>query len=744
MSSPPSSHADAGRDLASPLVSVVVAFHNKGAWIRETLASVAASSFQDYEVVVVDDASTVDERAALLRAMAESGVPQDRFQLIENAGSLSEASGSPRGRAPARRWWQHVNRRVFDARGVFPVPPPSFYYSGVVHFGNINHTGLYDDYDVGRLRRNNFLTVSALIHRAAYLCGGGFDPTFDGHEDYDMWLRFAGFGFRGMLAVDLQILRALKHAGARVTLVTCIDVCHWAADDAPCLAANQLSQDWEGRFREVAHEVVRLPVLLESWDSQWQYGDDGAAANFFEGVWRWFRRSVMGAAPYDVGGLLHRTPRSPPADLALSLLEYVVVSRDADLVFNRNTEVGYAFARHAALSNLTQLRFVDLHHIDDEVDHVGWFAMGMNSTGLGSLEQVASAYEPFVHRHVVISHALESLAKTRFGVPASKLAVIHNGVDLPDGTSTAPATPATPAAPAAVGGHRGPVIVFAGRMHDQKQPLLWVDVAARLHAARPDLRFRMAGSGPLYGDVAAHVRWLGLQDVVQMDGYRSDMSAVLQEADVLLMTSMNEGMPMVVLEAQAVGTAVVAVDVGATAELFEACPSTGELVAGPHHDLGASIAKQAWEASRSRTEAALASAVLRQLDKNANPGEAPACQGVVQSDFSTERMARKYVALFGALASWLTTPLDLIKLRLQVQSATGEAPLSSAAAQAASAAGTADTMGRAAAGASQSTAEGLGHVAVEQKLYRGMLDGLTKVIRGDGVVDKDVHFPSPV
>ena len=86
------------------------------------------------------------------------------------------------------------------------------------------------------------------------------------------------------------------------------------------------------------------------------------------------------------------------------------------------------------------------------------------------------------------------------------------------------------------------------------------------------------------------------------------------------------------------------------------------------------------------------------------------------------------------MASWLTTPLDLIKLRLQVQSATGEAPLSSAAAQAASAAGTADTMGRAATGASKSAAEGLGHVAVEQKLYRGMLDGLTKVIRGDGVV----------
>ena len=50
-------------------------------------------------------------------------------------------------------------------------------------------------------------------------------------------------------------------------------------------------------------------------------------------------------------------------------------------------------------------------------------------------------------------------------------------------------------------------IGFIGRMTEQKQPLLWVDVAAGVHALRPDVTFVMAGDGDLMSAVRRSVTW---------------------------------------------------------------------------------------------------------------------------------------------------------------------------------------------------------------------------------------------
>lgn len=86
-----------GRGVTAPAVSVVVAAYNGAAMIEETLASLQAQTFADFEIVVVDDRSTDDTLAVLARW------PDPRLRVI----ALKENGGPVRAR----------NRAVAEARG---------------------------------------------------------------------------------------------------------------------------------------------------------------------------------------------------------------------------------------------------------------------------------------------------------------------------------------------------------------------------------------------------------------------------------------------------------------------------------------------------------------------------------------------------------------------------------------------------------------------------------------------------
>jgi glycosyltransferase involved in cell wall biosynthesis len=130
----------------------------------------------------------------------------------------------------------------------------------------------------------------------------------------------------------------------------------------------------------------------------------------------------------------------------------------------------------------------------------------------------------------------------RVGVPADRVTSLPNGVD------TARFRPAGPeegaAARARLGAAPGrPLVAGLGRLHPQKNWPLFLEVAA----AFPGADFVIAGTGPeearLRAAAGANVRFAGFRDARE----------VLHAADVFLLTSDYEGMPMTLLEAMSCG-----------------------------------------------------------------------------------------------------------------------------------------------------------------------------------------------
>lgn len=151
------------------------------------------------------------------------------------------------------------------------------------------------------------------------------------------------------------------------------------------------------------------------------------------------------------------------------------------------------------------------------------------------------------------------------GLPPREIGVIRNGVD--HAAITRPAQAAIAAHRHALG-FPAAALVIGGmfRLSEEKRPLLWLEVVARVLAARAGTHGCLYGQGPLAEALNARIHSFPESGRVRLMAPTADARLALAACDLLLLTSAWEGTPNVLLEAQALGVPVVACGGGGTAE----------------------------------------------------------------------------------------------------------------------------------------------------------------------------------
>lgn len=245
-----------------------------------------------------------------------------------------------------------------------------------------------------------------------------------------------------------------------------------------------------------------------------------------------------------------------------------------------------------------------------------------------------------VDRLLCVSEAVAA-SHVAAGVPPERIVTIHNGVHA----RAVERDPAT--LRAEMGLASGPVLLMVGRFEPQKGHAAALDAMTTVLATHPCATLLMAGEGPLLRPVARDIADLGLGASVRLLGRRDDVGALLAMADLLLMPSKFEGLPLVALEAFAAGLPVVAT----------AAPGITELV--EHGRTG-------WLAPLS-DPAALGEAVKLALgDELARKAAGEAAHARWRERYQADRMTGETAALYRALTA--TRPpqegRDLNKTRL--------------------------------------------------------------------------------
>jgi glycosyltransferase involved in cell wall biosynthesis len=241
----------------------------------------------------------------------------------------------------------------------------------------------------------------------------------------------------------------------------------------------------------------------------------------------------------------------------------------------------------------------------------------------------ASCLEMLLHRRMdaLLANSTAVAMELRAEcAPAERLHVIPNGLVFEPGGDRAATRATLGLAPDAL------VIVAVANLIAYKGHADLLDALAAVRARLPrSWTLLCAGRDDrIGGDLAARAAAAGLGDHVRFLGQRDDVPALLAASDIAVSASHEEGSSNAVLEAMAAGLAVIATDVGGSAEAIQ--PGTGGLLVPP------------------RDPAALGAALLSLAgdpDLRARLGNAARMRAT--RDFSLDACVERYAALYRGL-----------------------------------------------------------------------------------------------
>ena len=206
-------------------------------------------------------------------------------------------------------------------------------------------------------------------------------------------------------------------------------------------------------------------------------------------------------------------------------------------------------------------------------------------------------------KYVAVSRSVAELHREKCGIDVEDMAVIYNGVDIPE------------SCPVRLSRQDSEFrILFVGRLTPQKRPHnLLRAVASFPEQLRKRTFVDFLGEGVLRGSLEHDISMAGLSKNVRLHGQQTNVTEWMTRADVLALPSAWEGLPNVVLESMAHGLPVVATAVDGLGELIES-GETGWLVppndvaALAHHltlvsddsELRSAVARRAFEAVQQR------------------------------------------------------------------------------------------------------------------------------------------------
>lgn len=166
-----------------------------------------------------------------------------------------------------------------------------------------------------------------------------------------------------------------------------------------------------------------------------------------------------------------------------------------------------------------------------------------------------------VDQLVAVSEAVASSLRTA-GIASERIVTIPNGVDAPRVQRSAQDVRREL-------GAGGPLLLHVGRFTAQKRHDLLVRAVSDAVGLAPTLVVALAGEGPELTATTELAEALGVRSNLRFLGRRDDVGDLMAAADLLLLPSDFEGLPLVLLEAMASGLAVVATRAPGVAEVID-------------------------------------------------------------------------------------------------------------------------------------------------------------------------------
>ena len=568
----------------SPLISIVTPYYNTGEIFHETARCVLGQSFQQWEWIIVDDGS--DDPTTQL-TLSEYRDRDPRIRVINHADN--------RGLSAARNTgFRHANCDfvlVVDSDDLLvPTAAEKWYWHLMTHpqygfvasyhvaFGGLNYlwTGGFHDGEMNAQR--NRVSMMCMIRKSVHEIVGGFDESLrDGLEDWDFWMRCAARGiwgatipeylawyrvrsdhsdrwgnldeehidqFRAMFqskypglysggfpkpvdTVDLDLteinLNLLNGNKLIKTKSNLLIILPWLVMGG----AERFTLNLLGQLVERGWNVTIVTTALS--DNSWQFEFEKYTSDIF----------IL--------------PNFLPLKDYPRFIGSTIESRGIDAVLVQGSQEGYRLlplirALHPEIIIADYLHFVTPEWMDGGFPKLSLLYQDCLDISLASCNQVRD----WMIENGAISDQIQTcyigvdptLWKPDFLLRESMRNEFNIGLDED-------------------------VILFAGRLEEQKQPDVFVDTLAILAQKGVPFKAFVVGDGSLNQGLEQKLKEYGLQKKIHLLGSlpTERMPEIMAASDIFFLPSQNEGISQAIYEAMSCGLVVVGAMVGGQAEL---------------------------------------------------------------------------------------------------------------------------------------------------------------------------------
>lgn len=562
-----------------PLVSVIVPYYNRADTIDETLDSLAAQTFADFETIVIDDGSP---DADSVKKFDQLSVKWPQFKWVKQKNQ---------GVAATR------NNGIKMARGKYIIcldsddalaptfiekctvlletePDVSLATTYMQSFGVINEPYKHVAYNPQEIIRNNMVITAAEYEKSAWERVGGYKPNI-GYEDWDFWVSLAEGGFWGKLIPEalfryrtamqsryigdkdahwknINIIKKLhpnfkknikRQLLARRTIKRVID-----SDSA------FINLDQKSAYRQMGNSKPNILIILP-----WMTfgGAETLIINFCNEVKNNFNLSFVTGLESEhewehkfqsvTDRIYHLTNLFDDKKLYVEFVSNYIKTRNVSAVHIIHTSFAFEILeelkrRHPSLKVIVTL-FNDRAHFEESI-----------------------AVKDYIDAFTSDNLAVYNHFRKRLGEKAN-LRVIPNAINSNEIFN--PIIYDRPKLRKDLELDSNDLgVFFVGRLSEEKNPDIFVEVAGEIVKQTDNIHFFMIGDGPMSGQLNKMISKIDNPRVKNL-GYQSEVQKYLSAGDIFILPSSIEGFPISILEAMAMKMAVIASDVGAVAEVIE-------------------------------------------------------------------------------------------------------------------------------------------------------------------------------
>lgn len=259
----------------APYVSVVIPCYNHGHFVDDAVDSLLKQTWQDFEIIIVNDGSTDPETNNFLAAYQR---PKTRILNLERNVGLPAARNAgireARGRYICCLDADDKLQETYLEKALVVMEinaGVSFVWSWTQVFGSESRVWYAPQFDPEKMLFYNLLNPPAVFRRSAWEKVGGFyEAMRDGFEDWEFWVRLTGHGFRGHRISEKLILYrrvgysfAQRAAEKKEALFTQIKENNAALYTDPRTTVRKLIRSYRDIYSPVPYENLKAEDYLQ-------------------------------------------------------------------------------------------------------------------------------------------------------------------------------------------------------------------------------------------------------------------------------------------------------------------------------------------------------------------------------------------------------------------------------------------------------------------------------------------------